>query len=127
MKTIDFDDTETAFELKSNIELKRAYFLFKIISYPFLVTLGKLIVSVSIKFRLPVDLLIKKTVFDHFCAGIDDSDSIRVVSLLASKNVKKVNIFSRLLKSLNYLIWGCLLYTSPSPRDRTTSRMPSSA
>ena len=25
------------------------------------------------------------------------------------------------------LIWACLLYTSPSPRDRTRSRMPSSA
>ena len=25
------------------------------------------------------------------------------------------------------LILGCLLYTSPSPRDRTRSRMPSSA
>ena len=25
------------------------------------------------------------------------------------------------------LIWPCLLYTSPSPRDRTRSRMPSSA
>ena len=24
-------------------------------------------------------------------------------------------------------VYGCLLYTSPSPRDRTTSRMPSSA
>ena len=24
-------------------------------------------------------------------------------------------------------IWGCLLYTSPSPRDRSLSRMPSSA
>ena len=24
-------------------------------------------------------------------------------------------------------LWGCLLYTSPSPRDRTRSRMPSSA
>ena len=24
-------------------------------------------------------------------------------------------------------IWGCLLYTSPSPRDLSTSRMPSSA
>ena len=23
--------------------------------------------------------------------------------------------------------WSCLLYTSPSPRDRTRSRMPSSA
>ena len=27
--------------------------------------------------------------------------------------------------NLNYM--GCLLYTSPSPRDRTRSRMPSSA
>ena len=24
-------------------------------------------------------------------------------------------------------LWSCLLYTSPSPRDRTRSRMPSSA
>ena len=30
---------------------------------------------------------------------------------------------------LGVLVWsgGCLLYTSPSPRDRTRSRMPSSA
>ena len=27
----------------------------------------------------------------------------------------------------NYVFWGCLLYTSPSPRDLSTSRMPSSA
>ena len=25
------------------------------------------------------------------------------------------------------VVWACLLYTSPSPRDRTRSRMPSSA
>ena len=32
------------------------------------------------------------------------------------------------LKDLNFTIKkGCLLYTSPSPRDRTRSRMPSSA
>ena len=29
--------------------------------------------------------------------------------------------------ALNTLTNGCLLYTSPSPRDRTRSRMPSSA
>ena len=28
---------------------------------------------------------------------------------------------------LDRLFYGCLLYTSPSPRDRTRSRMPSSA
>ena len=30
-------------------------------------------------------------------------------------------------KSLDESLEGCLLYTSPSPRDRTRSRMPSSA
>ena len=29
--------------------------------------------------------------------------------------------------SSDFLTWGCLLYTSPSPRDLSTSRMPSSA
>ena len=27
----------------------------------------------------------------------------------------------------DFILEGCLLYTSPSPRDRTRSRMPSSA
>ena len=31
------------------------------------------------------------------------------------------------LQILEQLSTGCLLYTSPSPRDRTRSRMPSSA
>ena len=38
--------------------------------------------------------------------------------------------FERALKRSNYitkLFKNCLLYTSPSPRDRTRSRMPSSA
>ena len=36
----------------------------------------------------------------------------------AIKNKKNAN---------NYVLNACLLYTSPSPRDRTRSRMPSSA
>ena len=31
------------------------------------------------------------------------------------------------LNDYDVLYTGCLLYTSPSPRDRTRSRMPSSA
>ena len=37
------------------------------------------------------------------------------------------NLRAHLLSSLNAADWICLLYTSPSPRDRTRSRMPSSA
>ena len=36
--------------------------------------------------------------------------------------LKKTNFLNEATKAL-----GCLLYTSPSPRDRTRSRMPSSA
>ena len=37
---------------------------------------------------------------------IYDEELIGEYDLLALKEIKKVNIFSRLLKSLNYLIWG---------------------
>ena len=33
----------------------------------------------------------------------------------------------KIIKTLNGYVILCLLYTSPSPRDRTRSRMPSSA
>ena len=41
-----------------------------------------------------------------------------------------VSLYMESLLNFYYLlmaIYGCLLYTSPSPRDRTRSRMPSSA
>ena len=37
------------------------------------------------------------------------------------------NAKKRMQKALLDERWACLLYTSPSPRDRTRSRMPSSA
>ena len=34
---------------------------------------------------------------------------------------------AKLLEEADLIFWVCLLYTSPSPRDLSTSRMPSSA
>ena len=42
-------------------------------------------------------------------------------------HIQKWNVFENYFKAGNYLITSCLLYTSPSPRDATLSRMPSSA
>ena len=39
----------------------------------------------------------------------------------------KYPAFENLTKSQLGYFWSCLLYTSPSPRDATLSRMPSSA
>ena len=48
--------------------------------------------------------------YKKLCAGDDDKDFKRCVEILFSDDFK-----------------DCLLYTSPSPRDLSTSRMPSSA
>ena len=42
-------------------------------------------------------------------------------------NVWIVVIFVAGLKKFKYILYACLLYTSPSPRDKRQSRMPSSA
>ena len=41
--------------------------------------------------------------------------------------LKNINVVFSEVQSEKALIWHCLLYTSPSPRDLSTSRMPSSA
>ena len=41
--------------------------------------------------------------------------------------IKAIKIFSNDLNRYPPQVSDCLLYTSPSPRDRTRSRMPSSA
>ena len=42
---------------------------------------------------------------------------------LGASNFLLAPIFSL----ISWYVWACLLYTSPSPRDRQKSRMPSSA
>ena len=54
----------------------------------------------------PIEAPIKKDQKLAKLKIIYDDELIDEYELLALEEVKKVNIFSRLLKSLNYLIWG---------------------
>ena len=54
----------------------------------------------------PVEAPIKKDQLIATLKIIYDQDVIGEYELLSLNEVKKVNIFSRLIKSLNYLIWG---------------------
>ena len=54
----------------------------------------------------PVEAPIKKDEVIAKLKIIYEDDLIGEYDLLALNNVKKVNVFSRLIKSLNYLIWG---------------------
>ena len=86
-----FDNTQIAFSLKSDTELDRAYFLFKLIANEPLVRIGTAVTNFAIKASLPVEGLIRATVFDHFCGGVNEDDSLKVVDKLFTKGVKLLN------------------------------------
>jgi len=89
-----FEDTSTAFSLKSDSELERAYFLFKMIANEPLVKIGTAMTNFALKARLPVDGLIRATVFDHFCGGVSEEDCMTVVDKMWNKGVCSVLDYS---------------------------------
>jgi proline dehydrogenase len=89
-----FDNTQVAFSLKSDTELKRAYFLFNMIGSQPLVKIGTALTHFALKAHLPVEGLIRATVFDHFCGGITETDCLKVVDKLYTKVVSSVLDYS---------------------------------
>ena len=66
----------------------------------------KKLLKVSVKYDGPVEAPINKGDKIAILKVVYNNEIVGEYDLLASNNVKKVNLFSRLLKSLNYLIWG---------------------
>ena len=93
MSTI-FENTENAFALKSDSELERAYFLFSMIANEPLVRIGTAVTNFAIRAHLPVEGLIRSTVFDHFCGGVNEDDCLPVVDKMYTKGVCSVLDYS---------------------------------
>ena len=89
-----FNNTETAFSLKTDTELDRAYFLFKMIANEPLVRIGTAVTNFALKAHLPVEGLIRATVFDHFCGGTTEDDCLSVVDKMYTKGVSSVLDYS---------------------------------
>ena len=66
----------------------------------------KRLLKVSINYNGPVEAPIKKNQIIGKLNISYNENIIGEYDLLAANDVKKVNIFSRLMKSINYLIWG---------------------
>ncbi len=66
---LQFNDTFIAFASKSNLQLRKAYWLFKAMHSPTSVKFLTTAAQLSLKLHLPVDWAIKATVFEHFCGG----------------------------------------------------------
>jgi D-alanyl-D-alanine carboxypeptidase (penicillin-binding protein 5/6) len=62
--------------------------------------------KIALKYEGPIEAPIKKDDVIGKFRVVYDKELIGEYDLLAAQNVDKVNIFTRLIKSLNYLIWG---------------------
>lgn len=91
---LSFSDTKIAFKDKSDSELRRAFLLFKFISYPILLKIGKLLLNIALWLHLPVEGIIKATVFSHFCGGENLAETKNTIQRLAANGVKGIPDYS---------------------------------
>ena len=79
------DNTKEAFSLKTDAELNKAFYLFEMIKRESLMKIGASLTKMALKANLPIEGIIRATVFDHFCGGISEEDCVPKVKNMHEK------------------------------------------
>ena len=88
---IDFSNTAHAFVDKSDRELKKAAWLFRLMNNPLLVNLGGKFALLAVKLRLPFfEAIVRSTIFEQFCGGTTLLDSQESIDRLHKHGVHSV-------------------------------------
>jgi proline dehydrogenase len=88
---ISFDNTEFAFEYKTDKELKKAHFLFSSMGKPWLLNFGLKITPFAIKWKLPfTKTVIRSTLFEQFVGGETLEETTRVADKLEKYGVNVI-------------------------------------
>jgi proline dehydrogenase len=91
---IDFTNTEIAFKIKSNVELRKARFLFKTINNPKLVGWLTAIAAFAVKNRFPIGWLVRPTLYAQFVGGESLAKSANKAKKLWKYNVGSILDYS---------------------------------
>lgn len=91
---LSFENTEIAFRHSSDSDLKRAYWLFKVININFLVKIGPPLTNFAINIGLPIQGLIKRTIFRHFCGGETIRECEKTIQTLYAGHVGTILDYS---------------------------------
>jgi proline dehydrogenase len=87
---ISFDNTENAFAYKSDNELRSAHFLFASMGYAFLVKWGTRVTPWAIRMGLPVQGIIRRSIFEQFVGGETLEETVRVARKLDQYHVQVI-------------------------------------
>lgn len=91
---ISFDNTAVAFTYKSDAALKKANFIFTLVNHPWMSSVATGVVKLALRSGLPVEGLIRKTAFDHFCGGESIENSEPVIQRLWQHGVSTILDYS---------------------------------
>ncbi len=90
-----FDDTQTAFESKSNKDLKKAHTLFKLIASPTLTKMGTLMFKIPFTTQIPfVKPIVRNTIYKQFVGGETTADCLKVAKELYKYGVSSIMDYS---------------------------------
>jgi proline dehydrogenase len=91
---VSFDNTEIAFSGKSNKDLNRSYWLFKIIGSPTVVNIAKPLTTFAVKLRLPIKPIIKATIFKQFVGGETITECSKTIEQLGKYKIGTILDYS---------------------------------
>lgn len=91
---LDLQDTATAFADKSDAQLKEKYRLFKMLNSPFLNAVGSGITKFALSLGLPVEGLIKATIFEQFCGGETIEECEKTIDSLGRSKIGTILDYS---------------------------------
>ena len=88
--SISFDDTAVAFSSRTDQELKKARWLFRLMSNAAIVDIGAHFTRLALQLGLPVKSLVKKTIYQQFCGGEDLAESLPTIQQIAAQGVSTI-------------------------------------
>lgn len=91
---IDFQDTATAFADKSDTELQEKYRLFRMMNSPFLNAISTGAAKFALGLGLPVEGLIKRTIYEQFCGGETIEECQLVIERLGKAGIGTILDYS---------------------------------
>lgn len=91
---IRFDDTSIAFASKSDKELRKTHLVFAAMKRSWMVKVGVALTRFALNWGLPIEGLIRNTIYEQFCGGESIESSKPTMRKLAEFNVKTILDYS---------------------------------
>ncbi len=92
--SIDFKNTAVAFASKSNLDLKKAKFLYTVMGSRTFTKVAKLGATIAMKLFIPINWAVKPTIYKQFVGGETIADCEQAVITLSKFNVKSILDYS---------------------------------